>query len=93
MARSAALLGLEIPGRNPFLNQVIFEEEVMTTILTPDPLRGRNPFLNQVIFEHASRQRLYSSRKERRNPFLNQVIFEAWRYGHTDIPGCVAIPS
>jgi len=37
-------------GRNPFLNQVIFEPNVKTNTDIRN-FFGRNPFLNQVIFE------------------------------------------
>ena len=63
-------------GRNPFLNQVIFEPG-------PDEVKigdlrriGRNPFLNQVIFERKKTPDRPTGLGASRNPFLNQVIFE-----------------
>jgi len=41
---------IKLVGRNPFLNQVIFEYTLLRWFSTLR-MKGRNPFLNQVIFE------------------------------------------
>jgi len=54
-----------LTGRNPFLNQVIFESWRRPCGMRTSPKGGRNPFLNQVIFELALRKHFVKESKKK----------------------------